>query len=285
MEKRKQSRRTKNSAPGLKVSLAGPSGAPVELNAKLVDLTDEGIGIEIEAPLTAGSWVAIAGEIAEGTVTRRAKARVSWCLMGRNGGFRAGLTLENAARKGIPLGDVQEDYYDIMQLSAKADPDTIHRVYRMLAQRYHPDNPDTGSAERFRLLSEAYRILSNPEERAAYDLRNRSVRETRWRIFNQPQAAQGMEAEIHKRRGILAVLYTKRMHEPSQPGMSLHEIEDLLACPREHLEFSLWLLKENGWIVKGDNVRYSITAKGAEKAEQEASGPRPGRMLPAIGAA
>ena len=68
--------------------------------------------------------------------------------------------------------------------------------------------------------------------------------------------------------------------------MSLHELEELLACPREHLEFSLWFLKENGLIAKGDNARFSITAKGAEKSEQsDAWSNRRDHLLPASGVA
>ena len=48
------------------------------------------------------------------------------------------------------------DHYETMQISANAEPETIHRVYRLLAQRYHPDNKDTGNATRFRALNEAY---------------------------------------------------------------------------------------------------------------------------------
>ena len=63
-----------------------------------------------------------------------------------------------------------QDYYEVLQVSASAEIETIHRVYRLLAQRFHPDNRDTGSPERFRLISEAYNVLSNPEERARYDV-------------------------------------------------------------------------------------------------------------------
>ena len=37
------------------------------------------------------------------------------------------------------------DYYELLQVSATAEPETIHRVYRLLAQRYHPDNQQSGS--------------------------------------------------------------------------------------------------------------------------------------------
>ena len=47
--------------------------------------------------------------------------------------------------------DATADYYEILQISQNAEPDTIHRVYRLLAQRLHPDNIDTGNAAQFRI--------------------------------------------------------------------------------------------------------------------------------------
>jgi DnaJ-class molecular chaperone len=35
------------------------------------------------------------------------------------------------------------DFYEVLQVSASAEPETIHRVYRLLAQRWHPDNRET----------------------------------------------------------------------------------------------------------------------------------------------
>ena len=64
----------------------------------------------------------------------------------------------------------QTDYYETLQISPNADADTIQRVFRLLAQRYHPDNKETGDADRFRAMHEAYSILSVPERRAQYDL-------------------------------------------------------------------------------------------------------------------
>jgi hypothetical protein len=57
------------------------------------------------------------------------------------------------------------------------------------------------------------------------------------------------------------------MTDSREPGMPLPELEQLLGCPKEHLEFALWFLKENQWVVRADNGRVSITAKGVEKAE------------------
>jgi len=62
------------------------------------------------------------------------------------------------------------DYYDILQISPNAEQETIDKVYRFLAKKYHPDNGSgEGNADKFRAIIEAYRVLSDPEKRAAYD--------------------------------------------------------------------------------------------------------------------
>ncbi len=161
------------------------------------------------------------------------------------------------------------DFYEILQVSPNADQDTIQRVFRLLAQRFHPDNKDSGNEGAFKEVMDAYRVLNDPEQRAAYDVEHRQVKKVTWQIFDQSTASQGVEAEKRKRKGILALLYNKRLNEPEAPGISIREMEDLLGCPREHLEFSLWYLKENQWAVRGDNGRHVITAKGVDIVERD----------------
>ena len=160
-----------------------------------------------------------------------------------------------------------QDYYESLQLSPTAHPDTIHRIYRILAQRYHPDNHETGDTEIFRAITEAYQILSDPQRRAAYDVQHRDNRRLSWKIFDQSNSTQGIEAERRKRHGILQLLYRKRISQPDLPGMTLKDFEDLLGVPKEHLEFSLWFLRENQCVHRTDNGRHSITVKGVELAE------------------
>lgn len=159
------------------------------------------------------------------------------------------------------------DHYETLQISPNADIETIHRVYRILAQRFHPDNVETGDSEVFRALIEGYRVLSDPEKRAAFDIEHRAARRLTWKIFDQTASAQGVEAERRKRGGILSLLYLKRISLPDQPAMNLKEFEELLGVPKEHLEFTLWYLKEGQFVARTDNGRFTITLKGVDLAE------------------
>lgn len=62
-------------------------------------------------------------------------------------------------------------YYELLQVSKNASKDEIKRAYRKLAMQYHPDrNPDNPEAEeKFKLINEAYQVLSDDEKRSIYD--------------------------------------------------------------------------------------------------------------------
>ncbi len=63
------------------------------------------------------------------------------------------------------------DPYEILGLDREADADSIKKAYRRLARQYHPDvNPDPDAQERFKEISVAYEVLSDPEKRRMYDL-------------------------------------------------------------------------------------------------------------------
>ena len=120
----------------------------------------------------------------------------------------------------------------------------------------------------FLKVLEAYKILSDPEKRAGYDSTHKTCRERRWKIFDQERAMRGVKGEKAKREGVMGLLYTKRVNEPISPAMDPREFEQLLGVPREHLEFSLWYLKEQGMIVRSDSGKFQITIKGVDQAEQ-----------------
>src|SRR2546427_721075 len=63
-----------------------------------------------------------------------------------------------------------KDYYRILGVDRKADDKTIKSAYRRLARKHHPDVAKTKDAtERFKEISEAYEVLSDPEKRRRYD--------------------------------------------------------------------------------------------------------------------
>ncbi|MGO0122667.1 molecular chaperone DnaJ [Desulfothermobacter acidiphilus] len=66
----------------------------------------------------------------------------------------------------------EKDYYQILGVDRHATQEEIKKAYRRLARQYHPDaNPDNKeeAAARFREITEAYAVLSDPEKRAQYD--------------------------------------------------------------------------------------------------------------------
>ena len=169
------------------------------------------------------------------------------------------------------------DLYEVLQLSPGADTDTIQRVFRHLAKRYHPDNPESGDPTRFRQVMDAFAVLSEPAKRARYDAVYEREREAHWRIFDQETANSDVVADRRIRQGIMALLYTARRNDPDRPGMGMLDLERLLGCPEQHMKFHVWYLRENGWVQRLENGTLAITAQGVDHVLED-GGPRPAAM-------
>jgi curved DNA-binding protein CbpA len=178
------------------------------------------------------------------------------------------------------------DFYEVLQVNPSAEPETVHRVYRMLAQRYHPDNQETGNESRFRELTEAYHVISDPERRAQYDLVHDSQRRERWRLAAQAVDAENdFAAEQRLRATVLELLYTQRRMEPNKPGIFPLDLEKLTGRPREHLEFTVWFLVQKKFVHRADNSMLVISAEGVEHLETTYHGaPQSVRRLRAVNA-
>jgi curved DNA-binding protein len=163
------------------------------------------------------------------------------------------------------------DYYEFLQISPNAEPDTIHRVYRFMAARLHPDNPTTGDTEKFFLLRQAYDVLSDRERRAEYDAtrKNGACQSGPTPLSTWIDFMDSMEGELNRRLAVLAVLYFQRRSNPYKPEVSLLDIERRMGFPRDYLDFTTWYLRNKGYITRADNSDFALTAEGVDFVETQ----------------
>jgi len=70
----------------------------------------------------------------------------------------------------------KRDYYEVLGVPRDADENAIKSAYRKLARQYHPDvSKATDAGERFKVINEAYEVLSDPEKRGVYDRYGRAA--------------------------------------------------------------------------------------------------------------
>jgi curved DNA-binding protein len=172
------------------------------------------------------------------------------------------------------------DYYEFLQISPNADTDTIHRVYRFLATRLHPDNPESGDAEMFHVLKTAYDVLSNPERRAEYDISRKPEPAPPVPLSTTVDFMDSLDGELNRRLAVLAVLYYRRRTKPNMPEVPLAEIELRMGFPRDYLDFTTWYLVKKGYVSRADNGEFTLSADGVDFVEtQRANLPALNKML------
>jgi len=164
--------------------------------------------------------------------------------------------------------DQTRDWYEILEVSPKASQATIERMYRYMAQRYHPDREGTGDANRFDQVVKAYSTLKDPESRAAYDSHYQTNLDYQWSLVQQAGDDTSFEQDSLIQDRILAVLYTQRKREPREPGLGTIQLEKLTGCPHEMLEFHLWYLRDKGWIMRTEDGAIAITGDGVDQSLQ-----------------
>ena len=161
------------------------------------------------------------------------------------------------------------DYYEVLQISQNADSETIERVYRLFAKRYHPDNAVSGDEDRFREIHAAFEVLANLQKRAEYDVQYDRNQSLQWEIFEQSSAIGSQEEDRRIFRSVLSLLYAARRSNPRAGGLGSIDLEKMLGVPREHLEFPSWYLKKKGWIEVLDSGQFAITIEGIDMVSAE----------------
>ncbi len=165
------------------------------------------------------------------------------------------------------VGEEFQNYYEILEVSPTAEQETIQRVYRLLAARYHPDNAQTGNTQKFLLLRTAYEVLSDPAKRAAYDADFAAQESGPMSIFELKEFVVGVDAEKNRRLGVLCLLYNRQRLYPDKPTLSLLQFEQLMTIPREHLMFTVWYLRRKLLVATEGGADYQITAEGVDFVE------------------
>jgi hypothetical protein len=137
-----------------------------------------------------------------------------------------------------------------------------------------------GDPQRFTKVVKAHKVLSDPEERAAYDVTYEDNRASVLRIFDEASNPESYDADKRIFERILSLLYISRRRDASRGGTGVVQLERLLGCPAKHLEFHLWYLREKGWIERLENGMLAITASGVDRVmDQEGLFLRRDRLL------
>jgi hypothetical protein len=260
-EKRKEQRRFTNAM--FAVVWQDARGQNRSIRVRGLNVSKSGMRVECSEEIEPGAHIGLRAERHE----LSGKATVRNCTQ-RGSAYIIGLEFSEEIKRTLrlPLVDAV-DFYEVLQVSPNAEPETIHRVYRIMAARFHPDNPQTGDSERFLLLNDAYEVLSDPEKRALYDAARRVEECQPLPAFELKEFVDGIEGEQNRRLGVLCLLYNRRRSDMEHPGLSLLELERLMSFPREYIAFAVWYLRDRGFVLMGDNSDYVLTAAGADHVE------------------
>jgi curved DNA-binding protein len=161
-----------------------------------------------------------------------------------------------------------EDYYEILQLNPTADQEAIDRAYKILAKQYHPDNHETGDPEKFMQIARAYQTLADSELRAVYDHSLNTSGSNALVLLTEAADSATYEGDELLFDRILTVLYTSRRKNLRRSGLGIFQLEEMLGCPSDDLEFHVWYLREKGYAERLENGLFSITAAGVDHTIQ-----------------
>lgn len=176
----------------------------------------------------------------------------------------------------------EQTYYEILQVDTGAHTTIIRYAYRFLAGIYHPDNSETGNAEMFRLITEAFKTLADAGRRSAYDLKIGPAMAAKAAAAGKGTTGsdQGLPKpkgqpiptldrtsvsynEVELRLACLQQMLLARKRRVQTGGCSAKQLMDILGTEMAEMEFALWYLREKEYIERNE-AQFMITAKGVD---------------------
>lgn len=232
-------------------------------SCRAINLSEDGVAVECPESLPLLAHVIVRARAFEVA----ALAQVKHCTWRRTI-YVVGLNF--VAKTSTSANDpMAPDHYEILRLGADADYETIERVYRTLAKRFHPDNEKTGDAEIFLRIAEAHRILSDPSQRQRYNAERDNAKSVVRFDLRSREFFSGLRGEQNRRLAVLCLLYRKRAADHDHPGLSLLELEWLSGFTSEELGFAMWYLCEKEMARVNDQTMYEILAAGVDFVESK----------------
>src|SRR5579862_42880 len=157
-----------------------------------------------------------------------------------------------------PLAGKFQDHYAVLGIDPKSDSETVQRAYSKLAQKYHPNNAATGSAEMFDAVNMAYETLSDPELRGIFDKLKGIGQDDGGPKFSGLDFFDAIGREMNLRSAILCVLYDRRRSKPATPSLSMRHMEVIVEASATELSSALWYLKQRGLAASDDKSSLKI---------------------------
>jgi curved DNA-binding protein CbpA len=178
-----------------------------------------------------------------------------------------------------PLAGKFQDHYAILGIDPKASSDSLQNAYAKLAQKYHPDNPETGDFDKFESINLAYEVLSDPDLRREFNKLKGLDQQTAAKFSGLP-FFDDLSRGIDLRVALLCLLCDRRRNRPFTPSLALRQLEMMLETTNEELSFALWYLKQRGYVISDDKSSLQITVEGLDLLESNR--PTPERVMELI---
>jgi len=170
-------------------------------------------------------------------------------------------------------GNKFQDHYAVLEVDAKADQTTLLAAYSNLVAKYHPTRGTTPDAEKFKAITTANEVLSDPSSRAAFDqLRGNPQKEEAFR-FSGAAFFEKTDGEPTRRLAILCLLYDRARQFPTRPGLSFRQTEAILTMSGDEMRFAMVYLKARGLAIADDKSNLLITVDGMDYVEKSTVDP------------